>query len=66
MEGDWNNEPWGADLIEADFLDLANQFSGLDDPNTDLDMSTFVPMQGAFGPPHLGDGLDSFSFQTLH
>jgi len=66
MEGDWNNEPWGADLIEADFLDLANQFSGLDDPNTDFDMSTFVPMQGAFDPPHLSDGLSSFGFQNLH
>jgi len=61
LDGDWNN-----DLIEADFLDMANQYSGLDDPNNDFDMSAFVPMQGAFGPPYMGDGLGQFGFEKLH
>ncbi|GAB7338441.1 hypothetical protein MBLNU457_4729t1 [Dothideomycetes sp. NU457] len=66
LDSDWDNQVWSSDLIEADFLDMANQYSGLDDPNNDYDMSAFVPMQGAFGPPYMGDGLGQFGFEKLH
>lgn len=66
LDGDWSNQAWSSDLIEADFLDMANQYSGLDDPSNDFDMNAFIPMQGAFGPPYMGDGLGQFGFEKLH